>query len=94
MMYSNVQTVFRFLHVLTSRIKAAKGLGIFVIDSGMHDEKTIVTLKQLCDGIIEIKSENDRNFIRITGISPKATQWFEYKIDRSNILILDKSIKV
>jgi len=47
LMYSNLQTVFRFLHVFTGRIKAANALGIYVIEEGMHDEKTIVTLKQL-----------------------------------------------
>lgn len=87
LLYSKVQTVFRFLHVLTGRIKAVKGLGIYVMDSRMHDEKTITTLKQLCDGIIEVKSENDTNFIRIIGISPKPTQWFEYEIDEANMLI-------
>jgi len=93
LLYSKVQTVFRFLHVLTGRIKAAKGLGIFVMDSRMHDEKTINTLKQLCDGIIEIKSENDTNFVRIIGISPKPTQWFEYEIDGAN-MIIKKSMKI
>ena len=93
LLYSKVQTVFRFLHVLTGRIKAAKGLGIYVVDSRMHDEKTYNTLKQLCDGIIEIKSENDTNFIRIIGISPKPTQWFEYEIDGAN-MIMKKSMKI
>ena len=59
----------------------------------MHDEKTITTLKQLCDGIIEVKSENDTNFIRIIGISPKPTKWFEYEIDGANMLI-KKSMKI
>ena len=93
LLYSKVQTVFRFLHVLTGRIKAAKGLGIYVVDSRMHDEKTYNTLKQLCDGIIEIKSENDTNFIRIIGISPKPTQWFEYEIDGAN-MIMKKRMKI
>jgi len=93
LLYSKVQTVFRFLHVLTGRIKAARGIGIYVMDSGMHDEKNVIILKQLCDGIIEVKSENDTNFIRIIGISPKPTQWFEYEINGENMLILEKSKK-
>src|SRR5659263_21571 len=52
LMYSNIQTVFRFMHVFTGRIKAAGALGIFVVDSGMHEDHTIVALKQLFDGII------------------------------------------
>ena len=88
MMYSNLQTVFRFLHVFTGRIKAAGALGLFLVEDGMHDEKDIVTLKQLFDGMVEIKSENDVTFLRVVGLSPKPTQWFEFEIDGAQIKIL------
>ncbi len=90
LMYSNIQVVFRFLHVLAGRIKAARALGIYVVDSGVHDEREIMTLKQLCDGIIEIKTEKDKNFIRVVGLSPKPTPWLEYEIDKWNIRIRKK----
>ncbi len=88
LMYSNIQTVFRFTHVFTGRIKAAGALGIYVVGSGMHDEQAVATLKQLFDGMIEIKSENDKNFIRMVGLSPKPTLWFEYEIERADIKIV------
>jgi len=88
LMYSNIQTVFRFMHVFTIRIKANGALGIFVLDSGMHDDHTIATLKQLFDGIIEIKSENDRNYRRIVGLSSKPTPWFEYEIEGAKLRIV------
>lgn len=87
LMYSNIQTVFRFMHVFTGRIKASGALGIYVIESGMHDERAITTLKQLFDGMIEIKSENDRNFLRVVGLSSKPTSWFEYEVEGANIKI-------
>jgi hypothetical protein len=86
-MYSNINTVFRFIHVFTGRIKAAGALGIFVMESGMHDEQAITTLKQLFDGVMEIKSENDMNHIRMVGLSPKPTPWFEYEIEGANLKI-------
>lgn len=88
LMYSNIQTVFRFLHVFTGRIKAAGALGIYVIDVGMHDEQAIATLKQLCDGMIEIKLENDKSYIRMIGFSSKPTPWFEYEINGAEIKIV------
>jgi len=81
LMYSNIQTVFRFIHVFTGRIKAAGALGIFVVDGGMHDDQTIATLQQLFDGLIEIKEENDKNYIRTVGLSSKPTPWLEYEIE-------------
>ncbi|MFC5366604.1 RAD55 family ATPase [Salinirubrum litoreum] len=52
LMYSNLQTVFRFLHVFTGRIQSVDALGLFAIDSTAHDEQTMNTLKQLFDGVI------------------------------------------
>lgn len=87
LMYSNIQTVFRFLHVFTNRVKAAGAIGIYVVEDGMHDEQAITTLKQLCDGMIEVKFENNVNLIRIVGIFPKPTPWFEYEIDKAKLII-------
>ena len=90
LMYSNIQTVFRFLHVFTGRIKSTGGLGIYLIESGMHDEQAIATLKQLFDGVIEIRSENDTNLIRVVGLSPKPTSWFEYEIEDAKLKIVGR----
>lgn len=81
LMYSNIQTVFRFLHVFTGRIKAANALGIYVVEDGMHDPQTIATLKQLFDGMIEIKSRDDDFLLRVLGLTSKPTPWFDYEID-------------
>ncbi len=85
LMYSNLQTVFRFLHVFTGRIKAAGGFGLYVVEDEMHDHQTIATLKQLFDGLIEIKSMGDSYAMRVVGLSPKPTPWFEYSIDGKEI---------
>ncbi|MBP2030843.1 KaiC/GvpD/RAD55 family RecA-like ATPase [Methanohalophilus levihalophilus] len=85
LMYSNLQTVFRFLHVFTGRIKAAKGLGLFVVEDQMHDPQTIATLKQLFDGMIEIKEHESGHMIRVVGLSPRPTPWFDYVIEDSGI---------
>jgi KaiC/GvpD/RAD55 family RecA-like ATPase len=59
LMYSDLQTVFRFLHVFTGRIQSVDGLGLFCIDSTAHDAQTLNTLKQLFDGVVETdESEN------------------------------------
>jgi len=57
LMYSDLQTVFRFMHVLTSRIEDADAIGIHVIESTAHDAETLNTLKQLFDGVIEVDAD-------------------------------------
>ncbi len=58
LMYSDLQTVFRFLHVFTGRVQSANGLGLYVIDSTAHDDQTMNTLTRLFDGVVEL-SEDD-----------------------------------
>jgi len=58
LMYSNLQTVFRFLHVFTGRVQSADALGLYVIDSTAHDDQTMNTLKQLFDGVIEVEEDD------------------------------------
>lgn len=45
LMYSDVRTVFRFLHVFTSRIRSADLFGVFAMDPGMHDDQTASTVR-------------------------------------------------
>lgn len=59
LMYADLQTVFRFLHVFTGRIQSVDGLGLFSIDSSAHDEQSLNTLKQLFDGIVTVPDEGD-----------------------------------
>jgi len=57
LMYSDLQTVFRFMHVLTSRIEDAEAIGIHVIESNAHDAETMNTLKQLFDGMVSVDED-------------------------------------
>ena len=75
LMYSNLQTVFRFLHVFTGRVQSADALGIFVIDSTAHDQQTMSTLQQLFDGQIEVREgEDNQSELRVKGIG-NDTDW-------------------
>ena len=70
LMYSNLQTVFRFLHVFTGRIQGADALGIYTLDSTAHDTQEMNTLKQLFDGYIEVEpGEDDAPQVRTAGLS-------------------------
>ena len=86
LMYTNPQTVYRFLHVVTRRIKATKSKALYIVQKDMHDNRTITTLKQMFDGIIEVKEENDKKFLRF--ISPTyKTDWIEFTINKKTVVI-------
>ena len=66
LMYADLQTVFRFLHVFTGRIQSVDGLGVFAIDDSAHDDQTMNTLKQLFDGIVTTQ-EDGPTTVRLAG---------------------------
>jgi len=66
LMYADLQTVFRFLHVFTGRVQSVDGLGVFAIDDSAHDDQTMNTLKQLFDGIVTTQ-EDGPTTVRLAG---------------------------
>jgi len=54
LMYATLQTVFEFMHAITSRVDDVDALGVHVIESTAHDEQTLHTIEQLFDGTIEV----------------------------------------
>jgi len=85
LMYTNLQTVYRFLHFTTRRIKSMNAKALYIVQEGMHDERTIATLKQIFNGVIEVKC-NDKRFLRF--VSPfHKTDWVEFKIDGKRVII-------
>ena len=55
--YVDLQTAFRFLHVLTGRIATADAQAHFHIDPTAHDEKTVRTLSMLFDDVVRVEDE-------------------------------------
>lgn len=58
LMYSDLQTVFRFMHVFTSRVDDANAVGLYTIDSTAHDVESMNTLKQLFDGMVTVEEDS------------------------------------
>lgn len=52
--YGDLHTVYRFLHVLTSRLSAVGATGHFHLDPGAFDDRTVSRLKSLFDASAEL----------------------------------------
>lgn len=59
LIYANVETAFRFLHVCTTRTTNADGIGIHLLDANVHDEATVSTVMQLYDGVIRTSGDGE-----------------------------------
>lgn len=73
--YTDKKTVFKFCHVLSSRLDAADYIGVFTIDSGAHDKQTIQVIKQAFDGLIEVRDAEGGRQARVLGLANEPTDW-------------------
>lgn len=78
LMYTDVRTVFRFLHTLSGRIAAIGGLGIFFIDPESHDTKSTNMLTQVSDGRIDVREPTGAaadGELRVRGLPNQPRDW-------------------
>ncbi|WP_276248707.1 MarR family transcriptional regulator [Haladaptatus sp. YSMS36] len=54
--YVDFDTAFRYLHVLTHRVKLY-ATGFYQMDPDLHDAKTVYTLKTLFDAVVELDAD-------------------------------------
>lgn len=58
-MYTDVETTYRFLHVLTARLQAVDALGVFVLDTSAHEKQTLNLIRSLFDIQISMSADAD-----------------------------------
>lgn len=80
LMYVDIERLFRFLHVFTSQIQSQGWLGVFCIDPESHDDQTINTLRQLFDGVVEVRlNEDGGRELRLRGVTDSPTEWVAFE---------------
>lgn len=63
LMYAELRTMFRFLHVFTARIRSGDMLGVFTMDPAMHEEQAHNTIR----AVFDCESKVDEEGIEIRG---------------------------
>jgi hypothetical protein len=63
LMYTELRTMFRFLHVFTARIRSGEMFGTFSLDPTMHDEKAHNTIR----AVFDCEASVDENGVSIAG---------------------------
>lgn len=74
-MYTDLETVYKFLQVLNGQVYNAGWLSVMVYDPSMHDERVTHTLQDPFDGIIDTRENDGRREFRIRGLESTPTDW-------------------
>ncbi|MCX6778083.1 MAG: RAD55 family ATPase [Candidatus Micrarchaeota archaeon] len=90
LLYNNAETAYRFIQITGARLKAAKMTTLYMLETGMHEDRAVVTLKHLMDSVIELKIEGKKNYISapLDGLR----DWAEFKIGENGVEVLRKPV--
>jgi KaiC/GvpD/RAD55 family RecA-like ATPase len=65
MLHVEPEIAVKFIQVISAKIKKARGVGLFILERGMHDDKYVKTIEYFSDGILETYVEKSERFIKI-----------------------------
>ena len=87
LMYRKLEILYQFLHVLTSKLKKIDGVGFYLLNKESFDEKTVSLIKQLMTGVIEVKVEQNVQYLRIQGIKSLSSDWLKFSVQKGQVVI-------
>ncbi len=84
LLHTEEKSVFKLVQLITGRIKAVESNGIFLIESGIHDERQVATINYIMDGTIEMRIYEDRRQMRIKRMTDTVhpLQWIDFEIKK------------
>jgi len=65
LMYSHLKVVFKFLHMLTAKIRSAGAVSLMLLEDNVHDDMEVRTLQPLYNGIVHLSD----NMLKIQGFT-------------------------
>jgi hypothetical protein len=76
MFCDDVQTIYRFLHTFTGRIRTSGQLGVFVFNPEMHDPRVAGIVTQPFDVAVDVRvGENGQREAKVTGVPDHDSAW-------------------
>ena len=55
LMFRKIDTIYQFLHVVTSKLRKIGSIGVFLLNSESFDQKSMAIVKQLMNIVIELR---------------------------------------
>lgn len=77
------ESVFRFMQFISGKFRRAGCTAMYVVEKGMHDEKHVMMVEHLMDGVVEFNEDK----LRVRGLMGASTSWHQYEIGANGIRI-------
>lgn len=88
--YTDINSTVRFLQVVSAKTKYNNGVFVLTVAEGVHDEHGVSTLNYVADGVIRLKKENNKMYLKIPRMAKTSVkeEWHEFKITKTGIEIV------
>lgn len=74
-MYADVRSAFRFLHVTLGRVRSIGGVALIALDDSALSEPDLSVLSQPFDGRLEVRERRRHDEVRARGVSVAPREW-------------------
>ena len=88
LMYRKLEVLYQFLHILTAKEKKIEGFAIYLLNNESFDDKTLSLIKQLMNGVIEVKMDGTDTYFRVLGIKGTKSDWQKYTVNKGQVMII------
>lgn len=85
LIYSSPQTVMRFLHIFTGKLRRQNVLSLFLLEESTHDDATFNLLKTYSNGVIKVNL--DQKTIQLAGFVRSKRMSISYEVTEKNVIL-------
>lgn len=89
LMYRKLEVMYQFLHIISAKIKKNEWIAFYVINNESFDARTISVIKQLMNGVVEVREGTENYELRVVGLGGKMTPWLPYTFDPNGRLVVE-----
>lgn len=75
------RAAFRFVHAFTGRVTTMDALGLFTVDPGVHDDRTLGMIRGPFDAIVQLRAGETGPELRVTGLPGQPEGWQPYRLE-------------
>lgn len=90
LLYIPSEIVVKFIPIMIAKGRSFNTTQLIVLEEGVHGSEIVNTLTYLADGVLEMKIEGNKRFMRVSKMKDTSASrdWMEFKIGNGGIQLL------
>ena len=84
LLYNEPASVFKFMQLMVAQLRSRGGVGMVVLEEGLHLPAQRTTLEYIIDNVIEMRVDQGKRFMRVkkAAFTNHVLNWIEYFLEQ------------